>query len=256
MNPAAEESAVPIYLCFQYQREAGWAHELEFPVGGEVAQGIGDQAVAVDFHSAYDVGPVTDEQVCPGVYHRVREAAQVAAIFTEIGFRPLRHMLVRGPFRAAVKGDDDNIVFGRESPDQPPCVFDVQKIVRGRIGGEGYDGDAPALNIQGRYVADLARVCDAEVVEPAHGAFASFGAEVVSMIVGEAHYVEAGIFEMFAVARRDAKGEAARRARRALGGRAAFEHRAFQISESDVGGRENRLNLCKHGRAIIRRQRA
>src|SRR5215210_6178204 len=119
-------------------------------------------------------------------------------------------MLVRRPFGSAVKRDDRYIISGSQSGDQTFRILDVQKIVRGRIGGKGDHGNLAPLDVEVSDVADLARVRNTKRVQCPHGAFASFGAEVVSVVIRQTHDIESGLLQMLAVARRNPEGEAAR----------------------------------------------
>src|SRR5215213_187150 len=85
-----------------------------------------------------------------------------------------------------------------------------------------------------KLLAVAAGMFDAERVERLARASAPVIAKIGGMLIREAQNVETGVFQQFAVTRRDAESKTARRTRRAFRRRSAFEQRTFEIAESDI----------------------
>src|SRR5262244_2355632 len=106
--------------------------------------------------------------------------------------------------------------MSRERRDDLLRALEVVELVRADVRRECDEREAAALRSPFGDVAFAAGMLDADAIERAHGGVAAGVAEVLRVIVGEAHDVEAGVAKVVHVARWRAEDVAGARAERHL----------------------------------------
>ncbi len=178
-------------------------------VCGEVAEAVGDEPVAIQLERSQHVRPVADDEVRAGIDDCVREFHDIAAILALKELVRERQLRCAFAFAAAVERDDHNVVMRGEVRDDLPGTRQIIELVRADVGRERHERQASTLDEPFRHISLAPGMPDACVIERAHARVPAGVAEILRVIVRQAHNVEAGVAQIGGVARGRAKHVAA-----------------------------------------------
>ncbi len=215
---AADEATLRIQCDPQHAAQGEVASRVEDLVSPEVAHRVRDQPPTVELHAAQDVRSVADHEVGTGIHDRPREGHHVAARLAEVALWPGHDARAVGALGTGVHRDDDDVGALGGVTDQCAGPRDVEEALRPRVGGEPQHGHANAVHAAHGDLAWAAGVADPSRAQGADRVGPACLAEVVGVVVGHAHDVEAGEGEVAGVVRRRSEGEAVRAPGAALRG--------------------------------------
>ena len=218
------------------------------PVPSTVMSRIG-AFVALD--SADDVRAMTDDEIGAGIDGQPCETDHIASWLAVIFLFCKRQSRIALSLRAAVKGDDDDVMRRCELTYRRLDELIVEDQVRIPGNGVGEECNSEFTVLEACKLTFTARVVDADGIQRGHGAVAPVLAEVECMIIGDAQHVEAGVPVECGVSRRRAEQVARPRVTALLYRLASIREYAFQVADGEVGRRQHLGHVGEEAQAII-----
>lgn len=196
------------------------------------------RAVAID-----DVGTV--------VYAEMSQLAQGTAVLTEEGLAALWQVALCAALSTTMEGYDHDVATLNQIVDDTSDSIEIGMLQGIAVMSEGAESDLQPLPLND---STLCPACDAREEDTLfpENSFCRQDAllsEVVGMVVGHAHIIEASLFQQVAVARGGAERVGVGAA--ALGALSAIAKGAFEIAYGEVGSSEDAFRITEQISPVI-----
>ncbi len=194
--PVHQSPRQRIQTNLQHHRPPQSPSQSKSPVGAKIPQAVGDESTAVNLHAAQNVRPMPQNQISPGVDHRMGELDQMPAGLPAQILHLVGHPDGPASLVATMKGDDDQIMIRVQFLDRFNCRGNVQQVVRVTRRGKSQQAHLLAAHGQTGHVPHRPRVSNAHLIQCVHRALTSGITKIQSVVVGQAQDMKTSILQM------------------------------------------------------------
>ena len=202
MDLTVQELTVLVDADLNHGCITGNTRQTDIIRGAEVSQTIGDEATFIHLDTSYHMGTVTIDDIGAVVDTEMGQLTQGATVLSEEGLTALRQMALGTTLSTTMEGDDDEVAAFHEVVDDTTYGRQVGMLQGIAVMTEGAEADFQSFALDDGALGTTgdAREQNALFLQHPLCRLDTLLSEVVGVVIGHTHIVEACLLQQMTIA--------------------------------------------------------